>query len=154
MCIVCLPCRTLWAPASVRLLIAGMFEGRSALPQPSPLQTLFHVVVQELGADESSLLNCDPKEDFGGLHPDPNLTYAETLVNQMGLGESCPASVPDFGAACDGDADRNMILGSKFFVTPSDSVAVLAANAEAIPYLKGKLKGVARSMPTSGALDK
>ena len=109
---------------------------------------------QELGADESSLLNCDPKDDFGGLHPDPNLTYAETLVNTMGLGKSSPESVPDFGAACDGDADRNMILGSKFFVTPSDSVAVQAANAEAIPYFKGKLKGVARSMPTSAALDR
>ncbi|KAK9790311.1 hypothetical protein WJX73_001398 [Symbiochloris irregularis] len=115
------------------------------------------IFVQELGAHSSALLNCDPKEDFGGLHPDPNLTYAETLVNALGLGKSPPSdesSMPDFGAACDGDADRNMILGKKFFVTPSDSVAVIAANAAAIPYFKKKLKGVARSMPTSAALDR
>lgn len=76
-----------------------------------------------MGADPSALLNCDPKEDFGGGHPDPNLTYAKQLVAVMGLGPT-PASdnVPDFGAAADGDADRNMILGRRFFVTPSDSV--------------------------------
>ena len=111
--------------------------------------------MQELGADPSSLQNCDPKPDFGGIHPDPNLTYAHDLVKRMGLSEQPSSTIPDFGAACDGDADRNMILGSKFFVTPSDSVAIIAAHAqEAIPYFKSGLSGVARSMPTSAALDR
>ncbi|CAK0784856.1 Phosphoglucomutase-1 [Coccomyxa viridis] len=113
------------------------------------------IFVKELGAPESSLLNCDPKEDFGGGHPDPNLTYAKALVAALGLGDKQPAEIPQFGAACDGDADRNMILGSKFFVTPSDSVAIIAAYAkDAIPYFSKGLKGVARSMPTSAALDR
>ncbi|TKY60947.1 Phosphoglucomutase [Spatholobus suberectus] len=113
------------------------------------------IFVDELGAQESSLLNCTPKEDFGGGHPDPNLTYAKELVACMGLGKSEPQDEPpEFGAAADGDADRNMILGKRFFVTPSDSVAIIAANAvEAIPYFSAGLKGVARSMPTSAALD-
>ncbi|GLT96703.1 hypothetical protein SLE2022_143080 [Rubroshorea leprosula] len=113
------------------------------------------IFVEELGAQESSLLNCTPKEDFGGGHPDPNLTYAKELVARMGLGKSNSADEPpEFGAAADGDADRNMILGKRFFVTPSDSVAIIAANAvEAIPYFSAGLKGVARSMPTSAALD-
>ena len=123
------------------------------------------VFVDELGATAGALLNCDPKDDFGGGHPDPNLTYAHDLVARMGLSNShsddgAPASddgapVPDFGAACDGDADRNMILGARFFVTPSDSVAIIAAHAQAcIPYFSHGLKGVARSMPTSAALDR
>ena len=111
--------------------------------------------LQEFGADPSCLQNCDPKPDFGGIHPDPNLTYAHDLVNRMGLGDHATADIPDFGAACDGDADRNMILGKKFFVTPSDSVALIAAYAqEAIPYFQKGLSGVARSMPTSAALDR
>lgn len=111
--------------------------------------------LQEFGADPSWLQNCDPKADFGGIHPDPNLTYAHDLVNRMGLGDHATADIPDFGAACDGDADRNMILGKKFFVTPSDSVALIAAYAqEAIPYFQKGLSGVARSMPTSAALDR
>lgn len=105
-------------------------------------------------------------EDFGGNHPDPNLTYASDLVRRMGLdreGQPLPegegpadGNVPSLGAAADGDADRNMILGKRFFVTPSDSLAVIAANAEAIPYFAraGGLGGAARSMPTSGALDR
>ncbi|XP_038986088.1 phosphoglucomutase, cytoplasmic 2 [Phoenix dactylifera] len=114
-----------------------------------------HIFVEELGANESSLINCTPKEDFGGGHPDPNLTYAKELVARMGLGKSGPqGEPPEFGAAADGDADRNMILGKRFFVTPSDSVAIIAANAvQAIPYFTSGLKGVARSMPTSAALD-
>ncbi|XP_004297463.1 PREDICTED: phosphoglucomutase, cytoplasmic [Fragaria vesca subsp. vesca] len=113
-----------------------------------------HIFVEELGAKEDSLLNCVPKEDFGGGHPDPNLTYAKELVARMGLGKSDTQDPPEFGAAADGDADRNMILGKRFFVTPSDSVAIIAANAvEAIPYFSSGLKGVARSMPTSAALD-
>ncbi|CAL5400007.1 unnamed protein product [Camellia sinensis] len=113
------------------------------------------IFVEELGAQESSLLNCVPKEDFGGGHPDPNLTYAKELVACMGLGKSSSqGEPPEFGAAADGDADRNMILGKRFFVTPSDSVAIIAANAvKAIPYFSDGLKGVARSMPTSAALD-
>ncbi|KAF7808654.1 phosphoglucomutase, cytoplasmic [Senna tora] len=120
------------------------------------------IFVEELGAQESSLLNCVPKEDFGGGHPDPNLTYAKELVERMGLGKSAQGEPPEFGAAADGDADRNMILGKRFFVTPSDSVAIIAANAvESIPYFSGGLKGVARKitirtniyMPTSAALD-
>ncbi|OAY72267.1 Phosphoglucomutase, cytoplasmic 1 [Ananas comosus] len=113
------------------------------------------IFVEELGANESSLLNCVPKEDFGGSHPDPNLTYAKELVARMGLGKSASeVEPPEFGAAADGDADRNMILGKRFFVTPSDSVAIIAANAvQAIPYFTSGLKGVARSMPTSAALD-
>ncbi|KAL0408986.1 UNVERIFIED_CONTAM: Phosphoglucomutase, cytoplasmic [Sesamum radiatum] len=113
------------------------------------------IFVEELGAKESSLLNCVPKEDFGGGHPDPNLTYAKELVARMGLGKTnTEQEPPEFGAAADGDADRNMILGKRFFVTPSDSVAIIAANAvQAIPYFSGGLKGVARSMPTSAALD-
>ncbi|GFS33012.1 phosphoglucomutase/phosphomannomutase family protein [Actinidia rufa] len=112
------------------------------------------IFVDELDAQESSLLNCVPKEDFGGGHPDPNLTYAKELV-ALGLGKSSSqGEPPEFGAAADGDADRNMILGKRFFVTPSDSVAIIAANAvQAIPYFSGGLKGVARSMPTSAALD-
>ncbi|XP_068662283.1 phosphoglucomutase, cytoplasmic 2 isoform X2 [Aristolochia californica] len=114
-----------------------------------------HIFVEELGADENQLLNCIPKEDFGGGHPDPNLTYAKELVARMGLGKTnSPGEPPEFGAAADGDADRNMVLGKRFFVTPSDSVAIIAANAvQAIPYFASGLKGVARSMPTSAALD-
>ncbi|KAG5185427.1 UTP--glucose-1-phosphate uridylyltransferase-domain-containing protein [Tribonema minus] len=134
------------------------------------------VFVDELGAPATSLLNATPKDDFGGGHADPNLTYAHDLVASMGLNSkgapldpegnkkdagcclphgAAGAAVPCFGAAADGDADRNMILGRRFFVTPSDSVAIIAAHADAIPYFsaQGGLRGVARSMPTSGALD-
>lgn len=88
-----------------------------------------------------------PLPDFGGGHPDPNLTYAHTLVEAVEKGK-----IP-FGAASDGDGDRNMIYGAGAFVTPSDSVAVIADWAHTIPYFKGGLKGLARSMPTSGAID-
>ena len=88
------------------------------------------------------------QEDFAGGHPDPNLTYAEELVKTM-----YSEDAPDFGATSDGDGDRNMILGDNFFVTPSDSVAIIAANAqECIPYFKGGLKGLARSMPTAAGM--
>jgi phosphoglucomutase len=114
------------------------------------------IFVDELGVSADALRNCVPSEDFGGCHPDPNLTYAEELVARMGLNaEHVPSDIPDFGAAADGDADRNMILGRRFFVTPSDSVAVIAANAQqAIPYFAAGVRGVARSMPTSQALDR
>lgn len=111
--------------------------------------------LKEFGLKPEALVGCDPKPDFGGGHPDPNLTYAKELVELMGLNpDKVPASIPEFGAACDGDADRNMVLGKKFFVTPSDSLAVIAANYKVIPYFSAGLKGLARSMPTSGALDK
>ncbi|HSI46255.1 MAG TPA: alpha-D-glucose phosphate-specific phosphoglucomutase [Methylophilus sp.] len=107
------------------------------------------VFVNRLGAPVDSLMNCEVSENFGGGHPDPNLTYAEDLV-KVAYGQQAP----DFSAASDGDGDRNMILGSHFFVTPSDSLALIAANATLIPaYAKG-LSGVARSMPTSGAVDR
>ena len=104
----------------------------------------------ELGAPPESLARATPLPDFGGGHPDPNLTYARELVERMRGGEHI------FGAAFDGDADRNMILGQgAFFVTPSDRIAVIAANAMHIPYLATSgVAGLARSMPTSGALDR
>ncbi len=104
---------------------------------------------QRLGAPVGTVTNGVPLEDFGGGHPDPNLVYAHDLVEVM-FGENAP----DFGAASDGDGDRNMILGRHFFVTPSDSLAILAANAKLVPgYSKG-IAGVARSMPTSQASDR
>ena len=106
------------------------------------------ILVDALGADPSSCVSDTPKEDFAGGTPDPNLTYAEELVKTMYSDDA-----PDFGAASDGDGDRNMILGNNFFVTPSDSVAIIAANAKCIPYFKDGLKGLARSMPTA-ALDR
>ncbi|MEW5296963.1 MAG: hypothetical protein WDW36_000206 [Sanguina aurantia] len=107
-------------------------------------------VSQELGAPASVVKDGIPSPTFNGGHPDPNLTYAHELVDIM-WGPNAAV----LGAASDGDGDRNMILGSHFFVTPSDSVAMIAANAQAtIPYFKDGLKGVARSMPTSGALDR
>ncbi len=108
------------------------------------------ILVNRLGASADSLMNCEPSEDFGGGHPDPNLTYAEDLVKIMFAGENAL----DFGAASDGDGDRNMILGQNFFVTPSDSLAVLAANATLVPAYASGIAGVARSMPTSGAVDR
>lgn len=102
-----------------------------------------------LGAPVDTVMNGVPKEDFGGGHPDPNLVYAHDLCELM-----FSPQAPDFGAASDGDGDRNMVLGNNFYVTPSDSLAVLAANATLCPgYAKG-LKGIARSMPTSAAADR
>lgn len=88
-----------------------------------------------LGVEEKNLLRCDVLPDFGGGHPDPNLTYAADLVHKMGAGKDKNPEALDFGAACDGDADRNMILGKNFFVTPSDSLAVIVANYKSIPFL-------------------
>jgi len=106
------------------------------------------ILVQRLGAPPGSVMNGVPLPDFGGGHPDPNPTYAAELVAAMFADDA-----PDFGAASDGDGDRNMIVGRRFIVTPSDSVAVIAANAHLVPGYAGRLKGVARSMPTSAALD-
>jgi phosphoglucomutase len=107
------------------------------------------IVEGRLGAPAGTVLNGTPLEDFGGGHPDPNLVYAHDLVDIL-----YGANAPDFGAASDGDGDRNMILGRKFFVTPSDSLAVLTANAHLIPAYRQGLSGVARSMPTSQAVDR
>jgi phosphoglucomutase len=102
-----------------------------------------------LGAPPGSVVNARPLPDFGGGHPDPNPVWARPLVDLM-MGEGAP----DFGAASDGDGDRNMIVGRGIYVTPSDSLAVLAANAHLAPGYSGGLKGVARSMPTSRAVDR
>ncbi|BAZ05389.1 alpha-D-glucose phosphate-specific phosphoglucomutase [Calothrix sp. NIES-3974] len=109
-----------------------------------------HAIFEKrLGAPVGTVMNGVPLEDFGGGHPDPNLVYAHDLVERL-FGEYAP----DFGAASDGDGDRNMILGRKFFVTPSDSLAILAANATLVPGYAGGLAGIARSMPTSQAPDR
>jgi phosphoglucomutase len=103
---------------------------------------------QLLGAPAGTVRNGVPLEDFGGGHPDPNLTYAHDLAALLLEGDGF-----DFGAACDGDGDRNMILGRRCFVNPSDSLAVLTANATLAPGYADGLAGVARSMPTSAAAD-
>ena len=101
-----------------------------------------------LGAPAGSVRNGEPLEDFGGGHPDPNLTYAHDLAELL-----MDSDAYRFGAACDGDGDRNMILGTRCFVNPSDSLAVLTANAQLVPGYAAGLAGVARSMPTSAAAD-
>ncbi|MBW4506443.1 MAG: alpha-D-glucose phosphate-specific phosphoglucomutase [Scytonematopsis contorta HA4267-MV1] len=109
-----------------------------------------HAIFEKrLGAPVGTVRNGTPLEDFGNGHPDPNLVYAHELVDIL-YGENAP----DFGAAFDGDGDRNMILGRNFFVTPSDSLAILAANAKLVPGYSAGLAGVARSMPTSQAVDR
>lgn len=107
------------------------------------------IFVKRLGAPAASLMNGVPLQDFGGGHPDPNPTYAKALIDVMFAEDA-----PDFGAASDGDGDRNMIVGRHFVVTPSDSLAVLAGNAQLVPGYADGLKGVARSMPTSAAVDR
>ena len=101
-----------------------------------------------LGAPVGTVRNGMPLEDFGGCHPDPNLTYAHELADLLLQGQSHCC-----GAACDGDGERNMILGRGCFVNPSDSLAVLVANADCVPAYSDGLLGVARSMPTSSAVD-
>ncbi len=130
-----------------RLLNSGFrmkYDAMNAVTGPYAKE----ILLRRLGAPEGSLMRAEPLEDFGGLHPDPNLKYAEELVEEL-----FSESGPDFGAASDGDGDRNMILGRKFFVSPSDSLAVLAANAKLVPGYRNGLTGIARSMPTSRAAD-
>lgn len=103
---------------------------------------------KRLGAADGSVHNFVPLEDFGGGHPDPNLVNAKPLYDQM-----MSENAPDFGAASDGDGDRNLIIGRGIFITPSDSLAMLAANAHLAPAYRAGLKGIARSMPTSQAAD-
>jgi phosphoglucomutase len=107
------------------------------------------ILENQLGAAQGSVINGTPLTDFGNGHPDPNLTYAKELVDKL-----FSDTGPTFGAASDGDGDRNMILGQQFFVTPSDSLAIIAANAHLIPAYKDGLSGIARSMPTSQAPDR
>ena len=107
------------------------------------------ILVERLGASPDSVMNAVPRQDFGGGHPDPNLVHAHELAERM-----YAPGAPALGAASDGDGDRNMIMGDHFFVTPSDSLAVLAANLHLLPAYRAGLKGVARSMPTSQAADR
>lgn len=108
----------------------------------------YEIFVNQLGLPESSIQNFKPLPDFGGLHPDPNLTYAHTLVERVDKENI------SFGAASDGDGDRNMIYGAGTFVSPGDSVAIISEYADSIPYFKKQgIYGLARSMPTSGAID-
>jgi phosphoglucomutase len=134
---------------AIRALLAGdfrmRFDAMHAITGPYAKQ----IFEDMLGAPAGTVINGQPLEDFGGHHPDPNLVHAAELV-EMTRG---PEAV-DFAAASDGDGDRNMILGRDFFVTPSDSLAVLAANATLIPAHRAGIPGVARSMPTSQAVDR
>lgn len=121
------------------------FDGMHAVTGPYAHE----IFVNRLGASQEMLMNCVPLPDFGGGHPDPNLTYAHDLVDIL-----YGPDAPDFGAASDGDGDRNMILGKGFFVTPSDSLAILAASARLVPGYADGIAGIARSMPTSAAADR
>ena len=107
------------------------------------------ILEERLGAPAGTVMNGDPLPDFGGLHPDPNPVHAAELMALM-----LSDDAPDLGAAADGDGDRNMIVGRGIYVTPSDSLAVLAANAHLAPGYRDGLKGIARSMPTSRAADR
>ncbi len=136
--------------AAIRELLDGglfniCFDAMHAITGPYALE----ILENRLGAMPGSVINATPLPDFGGGHPDPNLTYAKDLVALM----NGPTAL-DFGAASDGDGDRNMILGKNFFVTPSDSLAVIAANAHLVPGYQDGIKGIARSMPTSQAADR
>jgi len=134
---------------AIRKHLAGgfriVFDAMSAVTGPYAKE----ILENRLGAAKGSVLNFMPLPDFGGHHPDPNLVHARALYETM-----MAEDAPDFGAASDGDGDRNLIIGKGIFVTPSDSLAMLAANAHLAPgYAKG-LAGIARSMPTSGAADR
>ncbi len=141
--------RTLFDFDAIRALFASgfrmRFDAMHAITGPYA-----HAILEgELGAPAGTVVNGTPLPDFGGHHPDPNLTYAKALYDEM-----MSPQAPDFGAASDGDGDRNLIIGRGQFVTPSDSLAMLAANARLAPGYAAGLKGVARSMPTSAAADR
>ena len=135
--------------AAIKKLFANgftmVFDAMNAVTGPYA-RKIFEEI---LGAEKGSVLNYVPLEDFGGLHPDPNLIYAKSLVDLMYSDKA-----PDFGAANDGDGDRNMILGKKFFVTPSDSLAILTDNYKCIPAYKNGIYGVAKSAATSTAVSR
>ncbi len=135
-------------PAIRALFASGFrmrFDAMSAVTGPYATE----ILERRLGAAAGTVINGIPLEDFGGHHPDPNLVHAKVLYDEM-MGKNAP----DFGAASDGDGDRNLIIGKGIFVTPSDSVAMLAANAHLAPGYAQGLAGIARSMPTSGAADR
>jgi phosphoglucomutase len=134
---------------AIRKLIGSGFQLRFDAMHAITGPYAREIIENRLGAPAGTVINGEPLPDFGGGHPDPNLTYAKELVDVM-FGEDAL----DFGAASDGDGDRNMILGKRFFVTPSDSLAVLAANTDHVPGYRGRMAGAARSMPTSQAVDK
>lgn len=119
------------------------FDAMNAVTGPYAIRIFEEI----LGAPKGSVVHAKPLPDFGGLHPDPNLVYAKELVDLM-----FSDSAPDFGGANDGDGDRNMILGKKFFVTPSDSLAILTDNYQYIPAYKNGIFGVAKSAATSTAV--
>ncbi len=134
---------------AIRAMIKGgfglKFDAMHAVTGPYAKEIFEH----RLGAPEGSVMNFVPLPDFGGHHPDPNLVYAKELYDLL-----MSDKAPDFGAASDGDGDRNLIIGRGIFVTPSDSLAMLAANAHLAPGYKDGIKGIARSMPTSAAADR
>ncbi|WP_114714431.1 alpha-D-glucose phosphate-specific phosphoglucomutase [Rhizobium grahamii] len=135
-------------PAIRNLISLGFriaFDAMSAVTGPYAKE----IFENRLGAPSGSVRNFMPLPDFGGHHPDPNPVHAKELYDEM-MGDDAP----DFGAASDGDGDRNLIIGRGIFVTPSDSLAILAANANLAPGYSGGLAGIARSMPTSGAADR
>ena len=140
---------TLFDFDAIRALFAGGFticmDAMHAVTGPYATA----ILEGALGAPKGSVINATPLPDFGGGHPDPNPVWAHELMARM-----TAADAPDFGAASDGDGDRNMIVGRGAYVTPSDSLAVLAANAHLARGYAGGLAGVARSMPTSGAVDR
>ncbi|MBF0109115.1 MAG: alpha-D-glucose phosphate-specific phosphoglucomutase [Magnetococcales bacterium] len=131
------------------LLTGGRFTMRFDAMHAVTGPYAIDILERRLGAPKGTVQNGIPLPDFGDGHPDPNLTYAADLVKVL-----WQEGGPDFGAASDGDGDRNMILGNRFFVTPSDSLAVMAANAALVPGYKRGIAGVARSMPTSQAVDR
>ncbi|VDC30116.1 alpha-D-glucose phosphate-specific phosphoglucomutase [Pseudogemmobacter humi] len=135
--------------AAIRALFASGFRMRmdSMCAVTGPYAK--EILENRLGAAPGTVANAVPLPDFGGMHPDPNPTWAHALMAEM----SGP-DAPDFGAASDGDGDRNMVVGRGIYVSPSDSLAVLAANAHLAPGYRAGLKGVARSMPTSAAADR
>ncbi|MCB1405266.1 MAG: alpha-D-glucose phosphate-specific phosphoglucomutase, partial [Rhodobacteraceae bacterium] len=140
---------TLFDFAAIRSLLGSgftlCFDAMHAVTGPYAVE----ILERRLGAAPGSVINAIPSPDFGGGHPDPNPVWAKVLMDRMH-----GADAPDFGAASDGDGDRNMIVGRNCYVTPSDSLAVLAANAHLAPGYAQGLKGVARSMPTSCAVDR
>ncbi len=141
--------RTLFDYDAIRALFAGGFTMRFDAMHAITGPYAKAILEDELGAAIGTVLNAVPLPDFGGGHPDPNPVHAHELMKEM-----FTANGPDFGAASDGDGDRNMIVGQHCYVTPSDSLAVLAANAHLAPGYSAGLSGVARSMPTSRAVDR
>ncbi|XBC65563.1 alpha-D-glucose phosphate-specific phosphoglucomutase [Defluviimonas sp. SAOS-178_SWC] len=140
---------TLFDFEAIRAMFAGgfrmRFDAMCAITGPYARE----IIETRLGAAPGTVVNGTPLPDFGGMHPDPNPTWAHALMDEM-----FGPDAPDFGAASDGDGDRNMVVGRGIYVSPSDSLAVLAANAHLAPGYRDGLKGVARSMPTSTAADR